>query len=151
MKQARARLEQSKANYDDSVHEVDLEVQTSFANLRQAQETIASQRESVDEATEAVRLAQERLNAGAGTQLDVLNAQVQLTAARTTELQARANYNIAKAQFDLATATDTVWAESFKDPLAKVEKGIFARLAETGLPKLPPADDEHSRRDAKSH
>ena len=98
-----------------------------------------------------MRLAQERLNAGAGTQLDVLNAQVQLTGARTTELQARANYNIAKAQFDLATATDTVWAEGFKDPLAKVEKGIFARLAEVGLPKLPPPGEAQPRRDAKSH
>ena len=45
VKQARARLEQSKANYDDSVHEVDLEVQTAYANLHQALETIASQRE----------------------------------------------------------------------------------------------------------
>ena len=150
VKQARSKLEQSKVTYDDSVHEVDLEVQTSFANLKEAHETISSQQETVKEADEAVRLAQERLNAGAGTQLDVLNAQVQLTSARTTEIQARANYNIALAQFQLATATDTVYAEYFKDPLYKVQKGIFARIAETGLPKLPPADEE-SHRDAKSH
>jgi outer membrane protein TolC len=138
VKQARARLEQSKLNYDDSVHEVDLEVQTSYANIEQARETIASQQENVKEALEAVRLAQERLNAGAGTQLDVLNAQVQLTTARTTEIQARANYNIALAQFDLATATDTVYPEYFKDPLAKLERSIFGRLAATGLPPVPP-------------
>jgi outer membrane protein TolC len=144
VKQARAKLEQSKLNYDDSVHEVDLEVQTSFANLEEARQTIASQQENVKEALEAVRLAQERLNAGAGTQLDVLNSQVQLTAARTTEIQARANYNIALAQFDLATATDTVYAESFKDPLARLEKSIFGRLAATGLPPVPPAHDPPS-------
>jgi hypothetical protein len=38
---------------------------------------------------EALRLAQERLSAGAGTQLEVLDARVALTRARTTELQAR--------------------------------------------------------------
>jgi outer membrane protein TolC len=145
VKQARARLEEAKLNYDDSVQQVDLQVQTAYANMQQSRETIASQQENVKEALEAVRLSQERLNAGAGTQLDVLNAEVQLTTARTTELQARGNYNIALAQFDLATATDTVYAEKFKDPLGKVEKGVFARVAESGLPKVPPADETPPR------
>ena len=148
VKQARSRLEESKSNYEDAEHEVDLEVETAFANLQQAQETIASQQENVREALEAVRLAQERLNAGAGVQLDVLNSQVQLTSARTTELQARANYAISVAEFDRATATDTVYRERFKDPLNVVQKSIFGRLAETGLPKLPPKDDYQ---DEKSH
>jgi len=151
VKQARARLEEAKLNYDDSVQQVDLQVQTAYANMQQSRETISSQQENVKEAEEAVRLAQERLNAGAGTQLDVLNSEVQLTQARTTELQARANYNIALAQFDLATATDTVYKERFKDPLEKVEKGVFARLAETGLPKLPPpGEDEKVQRNVRS-
>ena len=64
-----------------------------------------------------LRLAKERLAAGAGTQLDVLNAQVQLTTARSTEFQARANYNTALAEFDRVTATDTVFSETFEDPL----------------------------------
>lgn len=137
VKEARARLEQSKVNYDDSVHQVDVEVQTAYANFRQAQETNLSQLKNVEEALEAVRLARERLDAGAGTQLDVLNAQVSLTKARSTELQSRADFDTAIAEFDRATATDTVYNELFKDPLAPVQKGIFARLAETGLPKLP--------------
>ncbi|HSI13006.1 MAG TPA: TolC family protein, partial [Chthoniobacter sp.] len=66
---------------------------------------------------EAVRLATERLAAGAGTQLDVLNAQVQLTTARSTELQSRANYNTALAEFDRVTATATSYAETFTDPM----------------------------------
>ena len=136
MKQARARLESSKVNYDDSVRQVDLEVQTAYAQLQQARETIESQGKNVEQALEAVRLAQERLSAGAGTQLEVLDARVALTRARTTELQARSDYNTALAEFDRATATDTVYDDTFKDPLAKVEKGIFARLAETALPKF---------------
>jgi outer membrane protein TolC len=140
VKQARARLEQSKINYDDSVREVDLEVQTAYANLDQARQTIESQRKNVEEALEALRLAQERFSAGAGTQLEILDARVALTQARTTELQARSDFNRDLAEFDRATATTTVYHESFKDPMEKVEKGIYARLAETGLPKIPPTD-----------
>ncbi|MDD5350125.1 MAG: TolC family protein [Chthoniobacteraceae bacterium] len=104
VKQARARLEQAKANYDDSVQKTDLQVQQAWANLLQARETIDGGRETVRQAKEALRLARERLSAGAGTQLDVLNAVVQLTQAHTTELQARATYNTALAEFDRVTA-----------------------------------------------
>lgn len=117
VKAARASLESAKVNYDDSVHQVELEVQQAYANLQTARETIRSQAKVVEEALEAVRLATERLAAGAGTQLDVLNAQVQLTTARSTELQARANYNTAMAEFDRVTATATAYAETFSDPL----------------------------------
>jgi outer membrane protein TolC len=129
VKAARASLESSKVNYDDSVHQVELEVQQAYANLQTARETIRSQEKTVEEALEAVRLATERLAAGAGTQLDVLNAQVQLTTARSTELQARANYNTAMAEFDRVTASDTIYAETFKDPVLNRR-----------VPKDPPAD-----------
>jgi len=117
VKAQRAALESSKVNYDDSVHQVELEVQQAYANVQTARETIRSQAKVVEQALEAVRLATERLAAGAGTQLDVLNAQVQLTTARSTELQARANYNTALAEFDRVTATATAYADTFSDPL----------------------------------
>lgn len=142
VKQARARLEQSRITYYDSVRQVELEVQTAYADLKQAQETILSQGKNVEQALESLRLAQERLAAGAGTQLDVLDARVALTRARTTELQARADYSRALAEFDRATATDTVYNETWRDPLFKAEKGIFAKLAESGLPKPPEDLDE---------
>ncbi len=117
VKQARAQLESSKINYDDSVQQVELEVQQSYANLRTAREVIRSQQKNVEQALEALRLANERFSAGAGTQLDVLDARVALTQARTTEIQSRAAYNAEIAVFDRVTATDTVYAEMFKDPL----------------------------------
>ena len=118
-KQARARLESAKINYDDSVQQVELEVQQAYARLQQARETIQSQQKNVEQALEALRLANERLAAGAGTQLDVLDARVALTRARTTELQARADYNTARAEFDRVTATDTIYDDGFADPLAR--------------------------------
>jgi outer membrane protein TolC len=127
-------------NYDDSVQQVELEVQTAFANLQTQRETIRSQQKNVEQALEALRLANERLAAGAGTQLEVLDARVALTSARTTELQARGDYNIALAEFDRATATDTRYHESFRDPLAKIEKLVLGDDAEDDAPpKTKPA------------
>jgi outer membrane protein TolC len=120
--QARARLESARVNYSDSVQQVELEVQQAFANLQQARETIQSQQKGVEQAQEALRLSKERLTAGAGTQLEVLDARVALTRARTTELQARADYSVALAEFDRVTATDTVYDDTFKDPLARSRK-----------------------------
>ena len=117
--QARAQLESAKINYDDSVQKVELEVQQSYANLHAARETIRSQQKNVEQALEALRLSNERFSAGAGTQLEVLDARVALTKARTTEIQSRAAYNKELAEFDRVTATDTVYGETFKDPLAE--------------------------------
>src|SRR5262249_46006933 len=121
VQQARARLEQSKINYDDSGRQVELEGQSAIANLQQARQTVESQRKNVEQALEAVRLAQERFAAGAGTQLEVLDARVALTQARTTEYQARSDYNRDIAELDRVTATQTKYSEAFKDPLVKVE------------------------------
>lgn len=104
VKQAKARLEQARINYEDTMQQVELQVQQAWANLLQARETIGGGRATIVQAAEAVRLARERLAAGAGTQLDILNATVQLAQARTTELQARSTYNAALAEFDRVTA-----------------------------------------------
>lgn len=119
VKAARASLESSRVNYDDSVHQVEQEVQQAYANLQTARETIRSQQKVVEEALEALRLATERLAAGAGVQLDVLNAQVALTQARTTDYQALANYDTALAEYDRVTASSTGYGEVFSDPMIR--------------------------------
>ena len=132
VQQARAQLESSKINYDDSVQKVELEVQQSYANLQASRETIRSQQKNVEQALEALRLSNERFSAGAGTQLEVLDARVALTKARTTEIQSRAAYNKELAEFDRVTATGTIYSEAFKDPLVqrKAAKPAPAKKAE---------------------
>jgi len=115
--QEKARLLQTKNSYDDAVRSVVLNVQQSISNLRQAKETIDSQTASVVMAAEALRLARDRLNAGAGTQLDVINAQVQLLLAQTNVLSARYAYIAAMAAYDQALSLDTQYVETFDDPL----------------------------------
>ncbi len=60
-----------------------------------------------------MRLAKARLDAGAGTQLDVLNAQVQLTTAQSTYLQALFGYISSLAEFDRATGAQSSYTEQF--------------------------------------
>ena len=127
VKEAKAALEIAKIGYDDAVQGVELEVQQAYANLTTARATIKSQQKNVEQAREALRLSDERLNAGAGSQLEVLDARVALTRAQTTELVARGDYNKALAEFDRATATDTSYVESFRDPLKKLEAEVLAR------------------------
>jgi outer membrane protein TolC len=139
VKQARAILESSKINYDDAVHQVELEVQQTYSNLRAAREVIRSQQKNVEQALEALRLANERFSAGAGTQLDVLDARTSLTQARTTEIQSRAAYNAELAVFDRVTATDTVYAEMFKDPLVGGRKAKAVPVKAEPVKKSAPA------------
>jgi outer membrane protein TolC len=59
--------------------------------------------ETVTQAQENLRLAEERYRVGAGTILETIEAGVQLTQARSSLVQAKCDYLIAKA--DLLRAT----------------------------------------------
>ena len=113
--QAKARLTSAKIALDDAAQQVELEVQKAFAKIGEARELIASQVKVVEQADEALRLARERLAAGAGTQLDVLDAQVALTKARTTQQQALYDYEVALAEFDRSTGAETVYENHLGD------------------------------------
>lgn len=139
VKQAKAQLQQAAINYDNSVRTVILNVQQAISNLQTAEQTLESQQASVVQATEALRLSQERLDAGAGTQLDVLNAQVQLLQAQTTVLQARYDFLAALASYDLALSLDAQYEEMFDDPLTRSERKRFTKSTNPTAPqpKLP--------------
>jgi outer membrane protein TolC len=129
VKQQRALLSEAKISYDDDVRQVELEIQQAYSNLLQNQELIKSQEKNVEQALEAVRLAKARLDAGAGTQLDVLNAQVQLATAESTRLQALFGYNSSLAEFDRATGIESVYTESFNGIAPRASR---SRIYDTG-------------------
>ncbi len=120
--QQRALLSETKITYDDDVRQVELEIQQAYSNLQQNQELIKSQEKNVELADEALRLAKARLDAGAGVQLDVLNAQVQLLTAQTTRLQALFGYNSSLAEFDRATGAQSTYNEMFADLAPRATK-----------------------------
>jgi outer membrane protein TolC len=95
--QARSALEQTKLALGEAQLAVDIEVRRAHSQWQQATELAEASQRVVEQATEAVRLANARYNAGTGTQLDVLSAQVDLTTARTNQIQAFYTYNVAVA------------------------------------------------------
>src|SRR5437762_10888274 len=120
--QQRALLSETKITYDDDVRQVELEIQQAYSNLQQNRELIVSQEKNVEQAEEALRLAKARLDAGAGVQLDVLNAQVQLLTAQSTRLQALFGYNSSLAEFDRATGAQSTYQEMFADLAPRATK-----------------------------
>ncbi len=132
VKQQRALLQESKISYDDAVRQVELEVQQAYSNLGQGRELIQSQVKNVEQAEEALRLASARLAAGAGTQLEVLNARVEVTTAQSNQLQALFTYNTAVAEFDRVTATEVTYSTQLDDP------GTRAKLKTDAVPTPAP-------------
>jgi len=135
VKSAKASMMSYKVAYDNGVRQVILQVQQAISNLKQAQETIDSQKATVEQAVEALRLSRERLDAGAGVQLDVINAQVQLLQAQTSVLNAYYSYIQGLAQYDQALSLNTQYEEFFNDPMNKWEKKRYQDI-----------NDEHKKR-----
>ncbi|HEY2568358.1 MAG TPA: TolC family protein [Candidatus Udaeobacter sp.] len=145
--QQRALLSESKITYDDDVRQVELEIQQAYSNLEQNRELIVSQEKNVEEAEEALRLAKARLDAGAGVQLDVLNAQVQLLTAQSTRLQALFGYNSSLAEFDRATGAQSTYQEMFADlaPRATKSKTYYTGSGVDAEGKRKDVDDDTLR------
>jgi outer membrane protein TolC len=139
--QQRALLSETKITYDDDVRQVELEIQQAYSNLLQNRELIQSQEKNVELAAEALRLAKARLDAGAGVQLDVLNAQVQLLTAQQTRLSALFGYNSSLAEFDRATGAQSTYTEMFANltPRATKTKTYYtgSGVDAEGNPKEP--------------
>jgi outer membrane protein TolC len=142
--QQRALLFEAKNTYDDDVRQVELEIQQAYSNLQQNRELIQSQEKNVEQAEEALRLAKARLDAGAGTQLDVLNAQVQLLTAQSTRLQALFGYNSSLAEFDRATGAQSSYTEMFANltPHATKTKTYYTGSSVDAEGKLKRAEEE---------
>lgn len=95
--QARSLLEQTRLTYSEAQLAAEVEVRRAFSSWQQATELADASQKVVAQAEEAVRLANARYSAGTSTQLDVLQVQVELTTARTNQIQAYYNYNVAVA------------------------------------------------------
>jgi outer membrane protein len=104
--QAKAQLAHAKADVEDRARQIELEVRTDYSSLIEAREVLESQQKVQEQAEEALRLARARAEAGTGTRLDVLNAETQLTQARTTQVQALHDYDVARARFERAIGQD---------------------------------------------
>ncbi len=95
--QARSFLEQTKLALAEAQLTVDVDVRRAISSFQQSTELAEASKKVVEQAEEAVRLANARYAAGTATQLDVLTSQVDLTTARLNQLQAFYSYNVSVA------------------------------------------------------
>jgi outer membrane protein TolC len=95
--QAKSSLEQVKLTYAEAQLAVEVEVRRAYSRWQQATELAAASTRVIEQAEESLRLANARYLAGTATQLDVLAAQVDLTTARSNQIEAYFGYNVAVA------------------------------------------------------
>ncbi|WP_319419856.1 TolC family protein [Pleurocapsa sp. FMAR1] len=103
-RQAATDIEINNAEFANQRDAVRLEVENAYYTLNANQENIGTAGQSVELATESLRLARLRFQAGAGTQTEVIDAQASLTTARGNLLTAIIDYNQSYAQLQRAVS-----------------------------------------------
>lgn len=101
--QAKSQLNQSRIAETDVRLQIEFQVRQAYSNLVEARELVSAASRVVERAEESLRLAQERLRTGAGTQLDVLSAQVALSTARANAVRSEHDLAVARAYLNRAT------------------------------------------------
>jgi TolC family type I secretion outer membrane protein len=98
--EADANYKAAKANYDLLKQNVVLEVQQAYLNLLAAADRIPTSEIAQRQATENLEIAAGRYNAGVGNPIEVTDAQIIYTNAKTTYIQALYDYNVAVANLE---------------------------------------------------
>lgn len=95
----------AEEDYTDRLRNIRLEAEQALLRLQAWQEITAINTENLASAQEDLRLAQERYRVGAGTLLDIITAQANLTRARSTLVSAKYDSMIANAQLRASMGT----------------------------------------------
>ncbi|MGB8953479.1 MAG: TolC family protein [Candidatus Aminicenantales bacterium] len=103
--QTKALIRELDYNQKGLLEMIKFEVRQAVLNLKQAKESLLSQEKNVEQALEAVRIAELNYAEGLATSLDVSSAQVALTQAKTNYSQALYDYVISIAQLEKAVGT----------------------------------------------
>jgi TolC family type I secretion outer membrane protein len=103
--QAKLDYRSSQEALDQIKLQVGLEVKQAYFEQQQAKRAIAVARDAVEAAEEDLRLNKEKYGLGAGTMLDLINAQVSATTAKSDHIQALYDYKYAIARLQKAMGT----------------------------------------------
>ena len=102
IQQAKASLRETDYQTDALFRAVKLEIETAYLAINEKEQAVKTQSKIIDQAAEALRLAQLRYGEGLSTQLDVMNAESALNQARMNYEQSLFEYNLAIAQLKKA-------------------------------------------------
>jgi outer membrane protein TolC len=103
VEEANANLNVLKANEESLRQTVFLEVQQAYLNLKDAEERIPTAELTVKQAEENFEIANGRYAAGVGNPIEVTDAEVSLSNAKTSYIQALYDYKAAWASLEKAT------------------------------------------------
>ena len=96
--QARANLDAAKANLEVLAQSVTLDVEQNYWGLKEADERTSASSKLVEQAEQNLNLAERQYAAGVGTEIEVSDAQLSLSNARITKIQALFDYSSAFAR-----------------------------------------------------
>ncbi|MCB2198152.1 TolC family protein [bacterium] len=99
MKKVDLQLKQAKRG-------IEVQVFQSMREFQRSSEELVAAEENVLQAKKGYKIAQSRYSGGVGTQIEVLDAQLQLNQSKVMLLQAKYNKLVAKAQYDRAIGKD---------------------------------------------
>lgn len=103
--QAEAGLQKAYDQQHQTLDAIQLEVQQAHLGMKEAEKRIETSQVAVTKAEDDYKISLVRYTAGVGTTLDVLDAQVSLTQAKTNYVQSLYDYNTSKAKLDKAMET----------------------------------------------
>ncbi len=93
VQQARAGVDLSRANIEVLQENVRLEVEQSYLEMKEAQERIGAAAKLVELSQQNLKLAEARYNSGVGSAIEITDAQVTLSNAAITHIQAQYDYS----------------------------------------------------------
>lgn len=102
IKEARSNARRVLLAREQVADYIRLEVTAGILAVKAGERAIASQEKTVEQASEALKMAQARYETGQATNLDVLDAQLALTQAQTNRFQAVHDYLVSLAQLERA-------------------------------------------------
>jgi outer membrane protein TolC len=103
IKTAQANASQARIQLEYAQRQLEVDVAKSLAAVRVQQQVLAVAQANYDTAKQVVNLSSERFNAGAGSTLDVRDAELKLTQAELALVQGRIDLEEARAALDRMT------------------------------------------------
>ncbi len=122
VQEAQAAATQAELSAASAQANAVVEVRKALSAWHEAVEVLRSQEKNVEQATEALAIAKSAYKAGARTALDVLDAQVALTQARTLHYQAMYARTLAHLSLRRATGLPFSLSDAFPHPTALPER-----------------------------
>ena len=105
-RKAKAQLEQIVMGEKGLEVLIELEAKSAYLALKEAEESITSQENNIEEAEEAYRIAEKQFENGLLSNVEYLDTQLALSQAKLNYVRALGEFNIARAALDRAVGKD---------------------------------------------